>query len=216
MIDQKRRKLMLALSGLLASGASGTAAALIATPRQSAGPFYPETLPLDDDNNLTEVKGNNGKASGIISDISGRIVDINGHPLPDMRIEIWQCDANGRYRHPLENAAQPLDKNFQGHGSTITDAKGLYRFRTIRPVPYPGRTPHIHIAVFPTDERPFTSQLYIAGEQRNATDFLYNRITSDKRHLVTAKFEASNITGADQQASFDIILNRKDGTPQDH
>ncbi len=216
MIDHNRRKLMLALSGLLASGASGTAAALIATPRQSAGPFYPETLPLDDDNNLTEVKGNNGKASGIISEISGRVVDINGSPLPDMRIEIWQCDANGRYRHPRENATRPLDKNFQGHGSTITNAEGLYRFRTIRPVPYPGRTPHIHVAVFPTDSRPFISQLYIAGEQRNATDFLYNRIASDKRHLVTADFEASSIAGADQQASFDIILNRTDGTPQDH
>ena len=216
MIDRKRRKLMLAMSGLIAAGASGAVAALIPTPRQTAGPFYPETLPLDDDNNLTEVAGRTGKAKGIISDVSGRIMDINGRPLRDLRIEIWQCDANGRYRHPLENASRSLDENFQGHGFTITNAEGLYRFRTIRPVPYPGRAPHIHVAVFPADEQPFITQLYIAGEQRNDTDFLYNYIPSDKRHLVTAKFEASTMPGADRQASFDIILNRTDGTPQDH
>jgi protocatechuate 3,4-dioxygenase beta subunit len=215
MIDRRRRKLMLAMSGLIAAGASGTVAALMPTPRQSAGPFYPETLPLDDDNNLTEVAGKTGKAKGIISDVNGRIMDINGKPLRDLRIEIWQCDANGRYRHPRENASRPLDENFQGHGFTITNAEGLYRFRTIRPVPYPGRTPHIHVAVFPADEDPFITQLYIAGEERNETDFLYNYIPSNKRHLVTAQFEASTTPGADQQASFDIILNRTDGTPQD-
>ena len=215
MIDRRRRKLMLAMSGLIAAGASGTVAALMPTPRQSAGPFYPETLPLDDDNNLTEVAGKTGKAKGIISDVNGRIMDINGKPLSDLRIEIWQCDANGRYRHPRENASRPLDENFQGHGFTITNAEGLYRFRTIRPVPYPGRTPHIHVAVFPADEDPFITQLYIAGEERNETDFLYNYIPSNKRHLVTAQFESSTTPGADQQASFDIILNRTDGTPQD-
>lgn len=215
MIDRRRRKLMLAMSGLIAAGASGTVAALMPTPRQTAGPFYPETLPLDDDNNLTEVAGRTGKAKGIVSDVNGRIMDINGKPLRDLRIEIWQCDANGRYRHPRENASRPLDENFQGHGFTITNAEGLYRFRTIRPVPYPGRTPHIHVAVFPADEDPFITQLYIEGEERNETDFLYNYIPSNKRHLVTAQFEASTTPGADQQASFDIILNRTDGTPQD-
>ena len=215
MIDHKRRKIMLAMTALIGASASGMAAALIPTPRQAAGPFYPPILPLDDDNNLTEVAGKTGKATGIISDLSGRIVDINGRPLSNMRIEIWQCDANGRYRHPRENGSGPLDENFQGHGYTITSAEGLYRFRTIRPIPYPGRTPHIHVAVFPAGEDPFTTQLYIAGEKRNATDFLYKHIPSDKRHLVTARFETSTSPGAEQQASFDIILNRTDGTPQD-
>jgi len=215
MIDRKRRKLMLGLSGLIAAGASGTVAALMPTPRQTSGPFYPDTLPLDDDNNLTEVAGKTGKAKGIISDVNGRIVDINGNPLRDMRIEIWQCDANGRYRHSRENASRPIDENFQGHGFTLTNLQGLYRFRTIRPVRYPGRTPHIHVAVFPAGERPFITQLYIAGEKRNDTDFLYNDIPGDKRHLVTAEFKPSNTPAAEQQALFDIILNRTDGTPQD-
>ena len=215
MIDYNRRKLMLGLSGLIAAGASGTVAALMPTPRQSSGPFYPVSLPLDDDNNLTEVAGKSGKANGIISDVSGRIVDINGNPLRDLRIEIWQCDANGRYRHPRENASRPLDENFQGHGFTTTNAQGLYRFRTIRPVRYPGRTPHIHVAVFPGGENPFVTQLYIAGEKSNETDFLYNDVPLDRRHLVTAEFKPSTAAGAEQQASFDIILNRTDGTPQD-
>jgi len=214
MIDLNKRKFILGMSGLIAAGASGKVAALMPTPRQTSGPFYPVSLPLDDDNNLTEVAGKAGKASGIISDISGRIVDINGHPLDDVRIEIWQCDANGRYRHPRENAPRPLDENFQGHGFTMTNAQGLYRFRTIRPVSYPGRTPHIHVAVFPAGDEPFVTQLYIAGEERNETDFLYSDIPQDKRHLVTAAFRPSKTPGAEQQASFDIILNRTDGTPQ--
>jgi protocatechuate 3,4-dioxygenase beta subunit len=102
----------------------------LATPRQTAGPFYPVELPLDDDNDLTHVKGCEERALGQISDLTGRIVDRNGGPLDNLRIEIWQCDANGRYR-----------------------------FRTIRPVPYPGRTPHIHVAVFPSDQPPFVTQL---------------------------------------------------------
>ena len=82
-------------------------------------------------------------------------------------------------------------------------------------MPYPGRTPHIHVAVFPQGEDPFITQLYIAGEQRNGTDFLFNRIDWDKRDLVTAEFKPATTAGAEQQASFDIILNRTDGTPQD-
>jgi protocatechuate 3,4-dioxygenase beta subunit len=214
MMNPDRRRLVLGLTGLLAAGASAPVAALIPTPGQSAGPFYPETLPLDDDNDLTQVSGKNGKAKGVISDLSGRIVDINGRPLSGLRIEIWQCDANGRYRHPREQGSRPIDENFQGHGFTISDTQGAYRFRTIRPVPYPGRTPHIHIAVFPANEQPFVTQLYVADEDANELDFLYNRVPAEKRHLVTAAFKPDATAGAEQQASFDIILNRSDGTPQ--
>ena len=214
MMNPDRRRLLLGLTGLLATGASAPVAALIPTPRQSAGPFYPETLPLDDDNDLTQVSGKSGKAKGVISDLGGRIVDINGRPLSGLRIEIWQCDANGRYRHPREKGSNPIDEHFQGHGFTTTDTQGAYRFRTIRPVPYPGRTPHIHIAVFPAGEQPFVTQLYVAGDDRNELDFLYNRVPAEKRHLVMAAFKPAAAAGAEQQASFDIILNRGDGTPQ--
>lgn len=214
-MNTNRRKLMLGLGGVIALSTSSVARTLVFTPSQTAGPFYPVELPLDDDNDLTLIKGRKGSANGIISDVTGRIVDINGKPLSKMRIEIWQCDVNGRYRHPHENSRRPMDENFQGHGLARTNDQGQYRFRTIRPVQYPGRTPHIHVAVFPQGERPFVTQLYVAGDKRNDTDFIYNNIPSDKRKLITAEFKPTVSDGAKQQANFDIILNRRDGTPQD-
>ena len=212
-----RRNFITWCTGAFAALSASRAAAAIETPSATEGPYYPQpSMRFSDvDNDLVKIAGMVEEAGGEIITLAGRILDANGRPRVGYRIEIWQCDANGRYRHPRENASRPLDENFQGHGFTITNAEGLYRFRTIRPVPYPGRTPHIHVAVFPADENPFITQLYIAGEERNETDFLYKYIPSDKRHLVTAQFEASTTPGADQQASFDIILNRTDGTPQD-
>jgi protocatechuate 3,4-dioxygenase beta subunit len=211
-MNKKRRSILLATAGLTLS-APLMAKTLLSTPRQTAGPFYPVELPLDDDNDLTTVKGLSGKASGEITDLTGTIKDINGQPISDLRIEIWQCDANGRYRHPRERGEQPVDRFFQGHGSTRTDANGLYRFRTIRPVPYPGRTPHIHVAVFPRGERPFVTQLYVKNDSRNAEDFVFNHIPSDRRHLVLSEFVPSSASETDLNAAFDIILNRHNGTP---
>lgn len=212
-MNPNRRKLLLGLGGVMALSVNSAARALLTSPSQTAGPFYPVELPLDDDNDLTVVKGQQGHAQGQITDVSGRIVDINGNPLQDMRIEIWQCDINGRYRHPYENGNKPLDPNFQGHGATATNAQGQYLFRTIRPVHYPGRTPHIHVAVFPRGERPFVTQFYVADEPLNAGDFVYNSIPWEKRDLVTSAFKPSTAQGVDMQAQYDIILNRHDGTP---
>lgn len=210
-----RRKLLLGMAALALPGASVMAAKRFATPRQIAGPFYPLELPLDDDNDLTTVRGRNGRASGLITDLGGRIVDLDDRPLTGLRIEIWQCDANGRYRHPRERRSETLDENFQGHGHAVTDANGRYRFRTIRPVPYPGRTPHIHVAVFPQSEPPFVTQLYISGESRNADDYLFNRVPADRRQLVLAEFNESSNADTDLVAGFDIILNSSYGTPRE-
>jgi len=214
MTDHKRRKLILGLGGALLTGHT-MAASMVPTPRQPAGPFYPAEIPLDDDNDLTQVIGRPGRARGVISDLEGRILDINGKPLRNLRIEIWQCDGNGRYRHPGDVGGKPIDENFQGHGANLTNQHGQYRFRTIRPVAYPGRTPHIHVAVFAPGERPFVTQLYVDGEPGNASDFLYQRIAAEKRQLVSARFEPTGNEGADLQARFDIILDRRDGTPPD-
>jgi protocatechuate 3,4-dioxygenase beta subunit len=123
-----------------------------------------------------------------------------------VRVEIWQCDANGRYRHPWDRGGKALDPDFQGHGHAVTDSKGHYRFRTIHPVPYPGRTPHIHVAVFPPGSDTFTTQLYVDGDPRNAEDVLYRRIPEELRALVSAPFEAARGSGSELAASFDIIL----------
>ena len=212
-MNKKRRSLLIAMTGFAASSQSVMAKSLMTTPRQSAGPFYPLKLPLDDDNDLTSIQGQSGKAKGKITDLTGTIVDINGRPLSGLRIEIWQCDANGRYRHPYENYNTPIDRYFQGHGNTITDTNGNYLFRTIRPVAYPGRTPHIHVAVFPKGEKPFVTQLYVKNEAGNAYDFLFQHVPLERRHLVVTDFINSSAPDADMKASFNIVLNRHDGTP---
>lgn len=207
----RRRRLLFGVGALLVSSAGFAAARLAPTPRQTAGPFYPVELPLDRDNDLTRVAGQTGRAKGEITNLSGRLLDVNGRALRGARIEIWQCDANGRYRHPRDSGS-PLDPNFQGFGHTITDTEGRYRFRTIRPVPYPGRTPHIHMAVFRHGDEPFVTQLYVKDEPRNSSDFLFNRIPPERRELVVAEFRPAG-GEAELQAVFDIVLGGREGTP---
>lgn len=142
-----RRKLIygsLAVAGtlwLLGPNAS-LASTLLPTLRQTPGPFYPLSFSQDADNDLVHVAGHQGTAQGTITRITGRILDPKGRPISGARVEIWQCDANGRYHYVRDGRAdQRLDDNFQGYGATTTDTSGRYQFLTIRPVPYPGRTP---------------------------------------------------------------------------
>ena len=204
-IDNRRRALLLgATSGLLSLPAWG--ATQLLTPRQTAGPFYPDLPLLDRDNDLTRIEGRPGVARGRISELTGRVLDAAGQPLPGVRVEIWQCDQNGRYRHSRDDHGAEMDEHFQGFGQTLTDADGRYRFRTIRPVPYPGRTPHIHAAVFRDGMRPFVTQIYVADEPRNSEDFLFRRIPAEQRQLVLADFRPVNTPQAELAASFDFIL----------
>ncbi len=209
--DPRRRQVLIGLPALLLA-APALAAGLAATPRQPAGPFYPDDLPLDHDNDLTQVAGQAGRAQGRVTDLYGRVVDTAGRPIEGARVEIWQCDANGRYRHPRDARDVPVDPAFQGFGRTQTTADGRYRFRTIRPVAYPGRTPHIHVAVHLEWEPPLVTQLYVANEPLNDGDFLYRRIPSERRGLVTAAFLPAHGGGVELAAHFDIVLGR-DGTP---
>ena len=211
--DQARRRLILGVAGLAVTGAAASQAAREPTPVQTAGPFYPEELPLDHDNDLTHIVGSSEMARGRTTDLTGHVLDLNGRPVRRARIEIWQCDANGRYHHPRDRHGAPADPNFQGFGRTTTDDKGRYRFRTIRPVPYPGRTPHIHIAVFPEFDAPFVTQLYVKGEPRNTGDFLFNSVPTERRHLVLADFVPNRYGGAELEAQFDIVLAGTDATP---
>ncbi len=209
--DPLRRRLIFGLAGLLTAGPA-LARRLLPTPPQTAGPFYPLVPPLDNDNDLTQVRGRSERAQGRITDVTGRVLDLNGRPLERVRLEIWQCDATGRYRHP-GSAGASIDPNFQGFGHTVTDRDGRYRFRTIRPVPYPGRTPHIHFAVLPRDAPRFTTQLYIEGEPRNKRDFLFNSIPVDRRAQVLAAFAPGSNDDSKLSAHFDIVLGGADGTP---
>ena len=204
--DLSRRRLVLAGGAWLLVGRAAAAMRLEPTPAQTAGPFYPSEPPLEDDNDLTHVRGASGVAQGRITDLGGRLLDRNGQPIQAARIEIWQCDATGRYHH-LEDRGGRIDPNFQGFGRTVTDPAGRYRFRTIRPVPYPGRTPHIHFAVFSEGQRPFTTQLYIRDEPRNTGDFVFESVPAEQRALVLADFFSAQRDSAELAARFDLILD---------
>ncbi len=210
-INASRRYLIAGTIGsfaTLAATKTPLAAALPTTPRQSAGPFYPNVLSLDTDNDLVRVQGRAAQAVGEITHVFGRVVDTAGNPIAGARVEIWQCDANGRYIHTSDARRGGRDEDFQGYGETITAADGGYRFRTIKPVPYGSRTPHIHFAVLGNGFDRLVTQMYIAGEPRNDRDFLYRRIGGlERQRLLTVDLrprpdlEAKALGG-----QFDIVL----------
>jgi protocatechuate 3,4-dioxygenase beta subunit len=193
------------VSGL--AGVKGAAAALLRTPAQSRGPFYPQELPLDSDSDLVQVAGKSGLAKGEITDLRGRVLDLRGRAVAGARVEIWQCDAFGRYHHPRDRRNVALDPKFQGYGRFTTSQKGGYRFRTIKPVPYPGRAPHIHFAVTAPGADPFITQMYVAGARENEHDFLLNRIDDARlRARLIVAFTPTGDGSAGFKARFDIIL----------
>ena len=114
------------------------AAELIRTPKQTEGPFYPDRLPLDTDNDLIIVNDGITPAVGEITHLSGRILDMKGQPIRNALVEIWQVDSKGVYLHKGSDRHDDRDKNFQGFGRFMTGSTGEYYFRTLKPVPYPG------------------------------------------------------------------------------
>jgi len=170
------------------------------TPRLTEGPFYPRSFPKDSDADLTRVEGHASRAMGAVLAVSGRIVDRRGAPRAGARIEIWQCDATGQYHHVGEPGGDP---DFQGFGAVATDADGRYAFTTIKPVPYPGRTPHIHFTVAENGRRRLTSQMFIEGEAGNERDGLYRSLGRDAR-LVTMKLASA---GDGLRGALDIVMS---------
>ncbi|MCB2002847.1 MAG: protocatechuate 3,4-dioxygenase [Burkholderiaceae bacterium] len=156
------------------------------TPRQTEGPFYPLQMPRDQDFNLLE-NGALRYAQGQPTWLEGSVSDPAGAPVAGARVEIWQCDADGHYDHPGDGARS--DRSFQGFGAVMADAEGRYRFRTIRPVAYSGRTPHIHVKVRLGARELLTTQLYVQGDPGNARDFLWRSLQEADRQALTVAFE---------------------------
>jgi protocatechuate 3,4-dioxygenase beta subunit len=206
----RRRLLAAALAAPFAARpAPLRAAAAALTPPQSRGPFYPVEIPADSDANLVRVAGQPEPAAGDVVQVFGQVRDDRGRPLAGGRIELWQCDAFGHYHHPRDRGGR-ADPNFQGFGRAILDEDGRYAFLTIKPVPYPGRTPHIHFAVAGPGVEPLTTQMYLAGHPLNADDFLYSAIRNPAaRDSVTVAFRAAPELGAGVEAGrFDLVLGR--------
>lgn len=198
-----RRRMLGWLAGLLSAPAW---ASLLRTPAMTEGPFYPVELPLDQDNDLTRVAGKTGVASGDALDFAGRVLDASGAPVAGAVVEIWQCNAFGAYHHPGDGGR--LDPHFQGWGKTTTDAEGRYRFRTIRPVAYSGRVPHIHYKVKRAGKPEFTSQVMIDGEAGNERDFVFRHLRNAearKRVLMTLA-RAPKESGAVWRTEYEIVV----------
>jgi protocatechuate 3,4-dioxygenase beta subunit len=198
----------LVLAAPAQQGEKGPSKGLPQTPSQMEGPFYPDKLPPDTDNDLVIVNNSSTPAKGIITHLWGKVTDANGKPVANAMVEIWHVDSSGIYLHSKSHDRDKYDKNFQGFGRCLTNLTGEYNFRTIRPVPYPGRTPHIHFIVKKGDKRWLTTQMYIKGEPLNEQDFILNSIKDKKvRESIIVDFVPlkGSKTG-ELEARFDITV----------
>src|SRR5205085_5987093 len=139
--------------------------------------------------------------------LSGRVLGVSGEPLRNAVVEIWQCDARAVYLAQGVRAGRG-DPNFQGFGRFTTGSKGEYYFRTIKPVPYPGRTPHIHVRVKKGGRELLTTQLFVNGHPQNKTDGVLAGLRDPlSRELVLVDFQP--VKGSklgELSARFDIVI----------
>lgn len=182
---------------------------LVRTPPQTEGPFYPNKLPLDTDNDLLVINDTITPAVGEITHLTGRVLDARGNPVKNALVEIWQVDGAGAYIHTDSANADKRDANFQGFGRFLTGSTGEYYFRTVKPVEYPVRpAPHIHFKIKKGEDELLVTQCYIKGYPRNNKDGIYSAIRDSKaREAVTvefAKIPESKI--GERAANFDIVL----------
>ena len=145
--------------------------------------------------------------------LTGRILSRTGEPVRGAFVEIWQVDQNGVYLNTHDRHAA-RDGNFQGYGRFLTDSSGQYYFRTIKPVAYPGRTPHIHFGISQNGRRVYTTQLFVNGHAQNDGD----RVLQDIRDPSARKTLMVNFNPlpdsriGELAANFDIVMGV---TPQD-
>ncbi len=181
---------------------------LVRTPAQTEGPFYPDRLPLDTDNDLLVINNAITPAVGEVTWLSGRVLDGRGDPIRNALVEIWQCDNAGAYLHSGSGNSDKRDKNFQGFGRFLTGSSGEYVFRTIKPVPYPGRTPHIHMMIKRGGKELLTTQCYIKGHPKNDSDGVLKGLRDAKaKASVIVPFEPVKGSRAGELAArFDVVL----------
>ncbi len=194
--------------GTTAFTTPGLFAELLQTPPQTEGPFYPNQLPLDTDNDLLVINDSITPGVGEVTHLSGRVLDVQGNPIRNAFVEIWQVDNNAVYIHTGDTTNRAnQDKNFQGYGRFLTDSQGRYYFRTIKPVPYPGRTPHIHFGISRSGHRVLTTQLYVKDHPNNARDGILQRIDAKSRETVLKDFKPlPDSKLGELEVNFDIVL----------
>ncbi|MGI8894992.1 MAG: intradiol ring-cleavage dioxygenase [Casimicrobiaceae bacterium] len=204
-----RRSLLAALTllplgiGITARGQSPTAR-LAPTPAQTEGPFYPRTFPVDRDGDLTRVAGRSEAAQGKPLYLRGVVKSTGGAPLPGTVVELWQCDALGRYHHAGD--ATPQDENFQGYGRVTADGEGRYSFKTIRPVAYGSRPPHLHFKLAGLSGSSLTTQLYVRGDATEGDGVLAALSRDARARLVMTLIPLAGREPDALAAEFDFVL----------
>jgi protocatechuate 3,4-dioxygenase beta subunit len=176
------------------------------------GPFYPDRMPLDTDNDLLIINDEITPAVGQVTHLAGRLFAESGAPVRNAFIEIWQADTTGSYIHTGGRNDGKIDPNFQGYGRFLTDAEGRYYFRTIKPVPYTllgqFRAPHIHFAVSKGGRRIMATQALVKGHEANTRDLITERLR-DPASIETLMVEYRPLPGStlgELTANFDIRL----------
>jgi len=187
---------------------------LSVTPQLTEGPFYPDKMPLDTDNDLIIVNNSITPAVGEITHLSGRILTASGSPVRNAFVEIWQVDHSGIYLNTRDRNHESRDENFQGYGRFLTDSNGQYYFRTIKPVPYTGRCPHIHVAISQNGRRIYTTQMMIKGDPQNERDGVFRGVRdAAARNAILVDFKPlPDSTIGELTANFDVVMGL---TPQD-
>ncbi|WP_044591480.1 protocatechuate 3,4-dioxygenase [Bradyrhizobium sp. LTSPM299] len=183
---------------------------LLRTPDQILGPFYPLNGIADRTGDLARSSGRPGHASGEILMVQGHVLTLTGRPVAGARIEIWQANSAGKYRHPSDKTSEPLDPNFDGFAVLTTDQEGGYSFRTVKPGGYRTphgdlRPPHIHFLVDFGADRLIT-QMYFAGEPANATDRWLRAAPQPDLLIVSLEEPAAGASVASRTATFNIVL----------
>ena len=219
LFDPTRRAFLAAAALPLVAARGALAADPTRTPRQTEGPFYPSRLPLDTDNDLLILNDAATRALGEVTHLTGKVLDSDGRPVKNAVVEIWQCDHKGVYLATANGGGgrgAPADRSgdgqsdahFQGFGRFVTSSTGEYYFRTIKPVPYPGRTPHIHVMVKRGGKELLTTQCYIKGHPSNARDGVLRGIRDERaRESVQIAFAPVKGSGANEFAAhFPIVL----------
>ncbi|OQW41292.1 MAG: protocatechuate 3,4-dioxygenase [Proteobacteria bacterium SG_bin4] len=207
--------LMSSVAGILGVGSRfAKALALMPTPSETEGPFYPVINQKDKDADLTHIEGYPDRAIGQYIVISGRVTDVFSKPVEKALLDIWQADANGRYRHPRDPNESELDQNFQGWATIRTDGEGLYRFKTVMPGAYPAsktwtRPPHIHLKVFKPGYEALTTQMYFPDQILNKSDLLLGQksVAEQSAMIATEQARGGNLIFYEYNIVLDLLRN---------
>ena len=208
-----RRLLLAHIASMAALGmAIGSRAVLAAahrharTPSQTEGPFYPVPIPAEPSNDLIHSAA--GTAEGLPLSLTGRVLNVDRTPAYGARVEIWQADQRGIYRHPRAPNQGNEDPAFKGYGESVADRDGRYSFLTIVPVPYTGRPPHIHVKVRVGEQEILTTQLYLKGHPDNERDGILSRLLFQNNDALMIEPRLASVGSGrnGHAATFDLVI----------